>query len=127
VKALDVIWIQDDTIRPPGPKMVVCIEPRLGLFFRINSEGKWQIPVRIERSTHPFLKRDSSIECGEPLELDDYVIDQALHARGVVGEILPQLAPQIWAAVLTAKSISTRDKDAIRLALRIPSARPSDG
>lgn len=104
--------------------MVVCIEPRLGLFFRINSEGKWQIPVRIERSTHPFLKWDSNIECGEPLELDDYVIDQALRGRGVVGEILPQIAPRIWAAVQTAKSISERDKDAIRRALRIPHAPP---
>lgn len=117
LKPLDVIWIYDEFIRPPGPKMVVCIEPRLGLFFRINTEGKWQTPIKLEKAGHPFLTRDSHLECGEPLELDDYIVEQSLRGKGVIGTIIPQLASRIFQVVDAARTISAADKEIIRKAL----------
>lgn len=123
IRALDVIWIHDDVIRPPGPKMVVCIEPGLGLFFRINTRP-WQIPAALVRlPDHPFLDHDSFLECGEPLELDDYIVDEALRRRGVIGRIAPATVPEILSALDQARRVSAADKAAIRAALR-PPARP---
>lgn len=115
--ALDVIWIHDGLIRPPGPKMVVCLEPALGLFFRINTEAMWQTPVLLTRADHPFLKWDSHLECGEPLELDEYMIEESIRDRGIIGRVKPELAAVIWGAVAAAKTISDDDKGAIRAAL----------
>jgi len=97
--------------------MVVCIEPSLGLFFRINTEPKWQTPVELRKSDHPFLDWDSNLECGEPLEFDDYVIEESLRDRGVIGRVLPSLAPQIFEAVRNARTVTAADKEAIRIAL----------
>ena len=115
--ALDVIWIHDGFIRPPGPKMVVCLEPRLGLFFRINSEPKWQTPVLLTVADHPFLKWDSHLECGEPLELDDYMIEESVRHRGIIGRVKPELAAVIYGAIVAAKTVSDNDKAAIKVAL----------
>lgn len=115
---LDVIWIYDDCIRPPGPKMVVCVCPELGLFFRINSEGKWQTPVPLAKSPdHLFLSHDSYLECGEPLELDDYVIEESINRKGIIGQVGRALVPQIVAAVEKAVTLSQNDKDIIKRAL----------
>jgi hypothetical protein len=117
LKVLEVTVIYDDTIWPPGPKMVVCIEPELGVFFRINSRPNWQTPVKLEREPeHKFLQRDNYMECSEPLELDDYIIEQAL-THGVVGRISRTKAPEICAAVAKAIYISAEDKEKIRVAL----------
>jgi hypothetical protein len=98
--------------------MVVCVEPERGFFFRINSEGKWQIPVPIARADHPgFLDHDSHIECGDPFELDDYVIEQSLARRGVIGRIDGKHAAAICAAVDRARHLREGDKLAIRRAL----------
>ena len=40
VGLLDVIWIFDEFIRPPGPKMMVCVEAERSFFFRINTWDK---------------------------------------------------------------------------------------
>lgn len=94
--------------------MVVCIEASLGLFFRINTEPKWQCPVALKHSLHRgFLTRDCFLECGEPLELDDYVVDESLDGRGVVGCLDTTLIPDILRAVQGAKLISPKDKQAI--------------
>lgn len=114
---LDVIWIDDDTIRPPGPKMVICVEPKIGLFFRINTDPKWQTPIRIRQIDHPFLKWDSHIECGLPMELDDYVIEQSLRRRGVIGKIARRHVAAICAVVDEAKDLTPADKAAIKAAL----------
>lgn len=115
--ALDVIWIWDGFIKPPGPKMVVCIEPTLGFFYRINTEGKWQVPVPILKTDHPFLNHDSFIECGEPFELDDYLIDESIRRSGVLGQIAASLALSIYRAAVRASTVSLHDKELIRLAL----------
>ena len=117
LKVLDVIWIHDGCIRPPGPKMIVCVEPDLGYFFRINTDGKWQTPVKLRVADHPFLDHDSHLECGIPLELDDYIIQQALDRRPVIGRIARAVVPAIRTAVEGAQTLSTRDKVAIMKAL----------
>lgn len=97
--------------------MVVCIEPVLGMFFRINSQPNWQTPVRLELSDHPFLDRDSYLECGDPFELDDYVIEESIRRHGIIGKVIPTLAPSIFAAAQRARTVSDKDKDAIRKSL----------
>jgi hypothetical protein len=120
MKALEVIRIYDETIRPPGPKMVVCIEPALGLFVRINSEPKWQTPVKLEKEPHhKFLDWDSYLECGEPLELDDYIIEQSINRFGIIGLIHSTVASKIYAAVKAARTVSDADKERVRIALDI--------
>src|SRR5215203_1726956 len=71
--------------RPPGPKMVVCISPELGLFFRINTEPNWQTSIKLFRGpNHLFLEHDSHLECGEPLDLDEYVVEESIYReRGI--------------------------------------------
>jgi hypothetical protein len=120
LRVLEVIWIRDETIHPPGPKMVVCVEPSLGFFFRINTEPHWQTPVLLERLPHhQFLANDSHLECGDPLELDDYIIEESINFRGVIGSIHPSLAQQIYAAISAARTVRQSDKELVRIALGI--------
>ena len=114
--ALETILIPDQTIKPPGPKMVVCVAPEEGYFFRINSEPKWQQPVLLSAKDHPFLKHDSYLECGAPLDLDEYVVQEALRDKGIIGTVVPVEA--IIAAVQKAWSVSEEDREVICAALR---------
>lgn len=118
VDRLEVIWIHDEFIKPPGPKMVVCVEPSLGLFYRISTEGKWQIPILIEKSRNSFLHHNSYIECGSPLELDDYLIEQSISVRGIYGTVDAECLPRLCAAVLRSRNIRETDRAAILLALQ---------
>ncbi len=108
---LDVIWIHDAFIKPPGPKIMVCVEPTLPLFYRINTEAKWQIPVLITKADNPFLKWDSYLEVGVPLEYDDYVIDQSPRH----GRLGSQAIPDICAAVRRSRRIRESDPAASRI------------
>lgn len=118
VSTLDVIWISDETITPPHPKMVVCIEPDLGLFYRFNSRDHWKPCVFVAREPdHGFLDHDSYIECGDPLELDDYIVSESLKRRGVIGSVSHELCPQILEHLNVAKYLRQSDKDAIRSAM----------
>ncbi|MFM2280140.1 MAG: hypothetical protein RLZZ444_2371 [Pseudomonadota bacterium] len=112
MKALDVTWISDSEIQPPGPKMVICVEPHIGLYFRINSNDNWEPCIPILRiPDHPFLKWDSFIEC-TILEIDDYIINQALRKSGVIGTISKSLCDPLIKALGYASG-SRRDKNAI--------------
>lgn len=116
MKALDVIWIPDEEIKPPGPKMVVCVEPRLGFYFRINSSSEWEPCVPILREPdHPFLTWDSFIEC-TILDPDDYIINQALKKRGIIGSVSTKLCGQLIEK-LNYASGSRQDRNAIRTVL----------
>lgn len=118
LSVLDVIWVFDGCIVPPGFKMVVCVDPDEGLFFRINSKGKWQKPVAIAQADHSgFLNHDSFIECGEPIVLDEYVIEESMNDRGVLGSIDPKHAVEINVAVQGAFTINRNDKARIGAAL----------
>jgi len=118
VKPLDVIRIFDGTIRPPGPKMVVCVEADAGFFFRIN-EKKWQTGVPLKKKDHPkFLTKDCHLECGEPLELDDYTIEEAIRDKGILGQISPALVQAICSALANEKLLSSADIGKIRIALK---------
>jgi hypothetical protein len=120
LRALDVIWIDDDLISPPGPKMVVCVAPALGLFVRINTRGHWPGSVALAQRLHPFLKHDSFLECGAVFELDDYMIGQSFASgRGVIGRIDRAVVPDLLAAVRSARTLSARDREAIVAALTV--------
>ncbi|SIR00233.1 hypothetical protein SAMN05880582_105181 [Rhizobium sp. RU20A] len=114
---LDVIWIADTEIKPPGPKMVVCVEPFLGFYFRINSNDNWEPCVAIAKEPHhAFLKWDSFIEC-TILDLDDYVVREALRKSGVIGRVSRTLCQPLIDALAFSHG-SRRDREAIRLALQ---------
>jgi hypothetical protein len=52
LKPLEVIWITDECIHPPGPKMVVCVEANLGFFFRINTRPNWQKSLSLKKGPY---------------------------------------------------------------------------
>jgi hypothetical protein len=114
LKALDVIRIMDVFIRPPGPKMVVCVEPSLGFFFRINSEPKWQTPIPLKFRDYPeFLTHDSYLECGCPFELDEYTVYESIRDNGILGRLKTDVVPQIIQVVQDEQLLSPADKSAI--------------
>lgn len=115
---LEVIWIPDQTIKPPGPKMVVCVEPDAGYFFRINSEPKWQKPVLLELSENNFLDHDSYLECGAPLDLDEFIINESLRARGIIGRVSDKVIGPIIAALEASYTVSPEDRELICKVLR---------
>jgi len=117
VAAGQVIWIYDSMISPPGNKMVACVEPRQGFFYRINTKGHWRPAVRLSRAEHPFLDHDSHLECGDPLEIDDYLIEEGLRHRGVIGALSPSACRAVEAVLDQARTLSRADKAAIRAAL----------
>lgn len=100
--------------------MVVCVEPRLGLYYRINSEPKWQVPVTIYKSNNPFLDHDSYLECGSPLELDDYLVEESIQENGILGMLHASHIPAICAAIIRSRRIRPDDRQAIRAALGCP-------
>jgi hypothetical protein len=94
--------------------MVVCVEGELGFFFRINTKAGWQQSVPLKKSPdHPFLDHDSHLECGDPLELDDYVIEQSPNRKGVIGAVSPSLIPDILRAVKAAARMTEKDKEKV--------------
>lgn len=120
LRPLEVVWIDDQTITPPGPKMVVCIHPENGWYYRINSKSHWRPAVKLVRiPDHMFLKWDSYLECGDPLELDDYIIEQSLRRSGVIGSVSKVCCKEIGTALAAARTLKDIDKQAIREALGI--------
>lgn len=118
VRVLDVILIDDETVRPPKPKFVVCIEPDQGWFYRINSKGHWRPCVPLVRiPDHMFLDHDSFIECGDPLELDDYIIETSLERRSVIGSVSRTICAALIDALAQARYLKEEDRAAIRAAL----------
>lgn len=109
---LEVVWISDDEIEPPGPKMVVCVEPFLGFYFRINSQPHWEPCIPIERLPHhEFLKWDSFIEC-RIIDPDDYIISESVRKGGIIGRVSPSLCEAMLAA-LGGAGHSRADRNAI--------------
>jgi hypothetical protein len=112
----DVTIIYDVTIRPPGPKMVVAVCPELGWFYRINTKP-WTPAVKLSRELHPWLRHDSFLECGDPLELDDYTILESLRHHGIVGRVDRSLAQPVVEIVRQMRTLSAADKDRIEASL----------
>lgn len=96
--------------------MVICVEPRLGFYFRINSSSEWEPCVPILREPHHlFLKWDSFIEC-TILDLDNYIINQALKKGGIIGSVSTKLCGQLIEK-LSYASGARQDRNAIRAVL----------
>jgi hypothetical protein len=96
--------------------MVVCIsEVALGFFFRINSKSGWQKSLPLARIPHhTFLHHDSFLECGAPLELDEYIVEESLRLSGTaLGVIHASLREPICQFVMNEGRISDRNKEAI--------------
>lgn len=113
VRPLEVIWIYDATITPPGNKMVAAIHPERGWFYRINTKPRRPCVKLIKTPDHEFLDHDSHLECGDPLEIDDYLIEEGLRNRGVIGRIAVSHCETIKRFVATARTLTTADKQAI--------------
>jgi hypothetical protein len=101
---LDVVWIDDETTIPPKLKMVVCIDPEKGWFFRINTK-RWPIAVPLLAAENEWLRHDSFLECGEPLEIDSYVISKGR----VIGAVCSAAIPLIAAAIKSCPTLSSAD------------------
>lgn len=109
--------MHDEFIKPPGPKMLVCVSPADGIFFRINTENKWPIGVPIFKIDNIFLKHDSFLQVGNALDLDDYIIDQSKRAGDPVKILDHKYIDLILAAIDRSHSISPADKAKIKKAL----------
>lgn len=111
---LQVIVIHDETLRDPKPKMVACVHPDEGWFYRINSRPFLRPYVALRRDPdHLWLEHDSFLHC-EILMLDDYVVEESLKRHGgIIGEISPVLKREICGETLRARFISAEDGAAI--------------
>lgn len=113
LRPLEVIIIFDETISPPGPKMVVAIHPANGWFYRINTKP-WRPAVLLERSPdHLFLDHDSYLECWDPLELDDDTIERSMRRKGVIDSVSLSKRDEIKRYLIGARWLSRADKDQI--------------
>lgn len=98
--------------------MVVCVEPALGFFFRINTNPYYQTPIALSVANNGFLEHDSFLECGTPMELDDYVIAESIREnQGTLGVLSAEVVPQIIDAVRAEKLLSPADRHAVIVAL----------
>ena len=98
--------------------MVVCVSPHDGWFYRINSRSHHRPCIALARSPdHLFLKHDSYLEVGEPLELDDYVVGEALGKSGIIGRVDPGHCAAILGHLAEARYLNEADKAKIRTIL----------
>ena len=74
--------------------------------------------MKLPQGLKPFLDHDSYLECGSPLEFDDYIIDVSLRRRGVVGSVDRRHVPEICSALQRSRVVTTADRDAMLAALR---------
>jgi hypothetical protein len=110
VAALEVIVIHDETLRDPKPKLVSCVHPAEGWFYRINSRPFLRPNVSLTRDPdHPWLDHDSYLHC-EILMLDDYLVEESLRRHGgVIGAVSANLKREIRRQTLQARYISADD------------------
>jgi hypothetical protein len=117
-RLLQVVWISDATIRPPAPKMVVCVDPANGVYFRINSRGHWPESIPLPKNAdHSFLDHDSYIECGAALSWDDFAIDESIKHHGDIGSISDDVARRVFDRVKATRLLTPIDRASILAAL----------
>jgi hypothetical protein len=113
INILDVILIYDELIEPPHPKMVVCVNQNDGWFFRINTRNIWRPCVPLLREpNHKFLDHNSFLHCAI-LELDDYIIDEAIRVKGIIGSVHRNLIPDIERKIIQSADIRSEDRSLI--------------
>jgi hypothetical protein len=96
--------------------MVACVEPEKGFFYRINTKP-WRPAVELAKADHRFLDHDSYLECGDPMEIDDYLIEEGLQMRGVIGRLSPSVCHEVVTALAASRTLSPADKQAITAAI----------
>jgi len=118
LEAPDVVIFYDTLIAQPHPKMVACVEPSEGWFYRINSRPFLRPCVPLVRDPdHLFLEHDSYLQC-QVLFSDDYLIEKCLRHRGMIGRISPALKKEIIRWTFQARNISAEESGKIAAALR---------
>lgn len=110
LSTFDVVWVWDASIRPPGSKMIVCVDFSEGEFLRINTLSRYKPCVPICRDPHHmWLEHDSHIECNL-LIFDDYYIGEALKIRGVIGAVDSALKPNVLNLLMRSGTVPNADK-----------------
>lgn len=100
VRCGDVLWLFDGTAAGENKdRMFVCLEPTRGWFARIVTRQPRYRPVSLPESGHPFLRHDSYVETGMPVEFYEAEVDES-ERRGVAGRVSHTVA----AAIVTAWS-----------------------
>jgi hypothetical protein len=123
ISLLDVIWIDDETVDPPHPKMVVCVNVQDGWFFRINSLDKIRPCIHLTKTPdHSFLHHDSFLDCCL-LELDDYIISESVKIRGVIGCLNSNRIQPLIDMVRRSWTLNDGDREII-IALLTPLLQP---
>lgn len=118
-RLLQVVRVWDAFIKPPAPKMIVCVDAENGLYFRINSKGHWPDSVPIAKDVrHPFLDHNSFVECGAPQEWDDFAIDEFIRENGDLGDISLETVALIIEKIERSVRLPTNEKHRILGALR---------
>lgn len=113
INPLDVILIFDNLIDPPHPKMVACVEPNEGFFYRINSRNFLRPNVALIRDPdHMWLDHDSFLHI-DILMLDDFVVQSALDKHGVIGIVSTGLTREIKRKTLDLRYASLEDRQRI--------------
>ena len=105
----EVIWVFDRSIRPPNPKMYVCLSYEDGWFLRINTSDKFRPCVAIPQPTNVWLKHDSHIECAL-LEVDEFEIDEYLMTNQPIGSVDRLHADEVYAKLINATYLRASDK-----------------
>ena len=96
--------------------MWVVLLPSAGVFVRINTRGWREGSIRIAKSDHPWLDHDSYIECGSPLDGDEYLVEQALNRRGVIGSVTATALRELLPVIEASELWSAADKMEVRRA-----------
>lgn len=118
LKPLDVIVIFDGLVQPPHPKLVICVHPADGIFYRINSRPFLKPHIFLQKDPlHPWLDHDSYMHI-DPIVLDDYIVGEAIRRHGVIGTIDSGLIRQIKRMTLDVPYMTLLEKQAICDCLR---------
>ncbi len=106
----DVLWLFDGTaVRDRKMRMFVCLDPTQGWCARIVTRPPRHEPVLMERRDHRFLRHDSYVETGTPVEFGDDEIEEGRLA----GRISADLARRMITAWERAEVAPPHARDAV--------------
>ncbi len=82
-----------------------------GIFFRINTKSHFAGSLLLKKRDHPFLKWDSYLECGGPVEFDRSEIDDCINkSGGFAGHLSDDVMKRLAYHVETLKQLTIAEK-----------------
>ncbi|MBC8241669.1 MAG: hypothetical protein H8E30_14515 [Alphaproteobacteria bacterium] len=115
----DVLWLFAGTIRDPKMKMHACVYVDDGIFFRINSKSHFPGSILITQEEHPFLKWDSYLECGGPIEFDVSEIEESFEREwGVAGQLSDKALQEMGSHIETVRQLTRAEKQKFKDSIR---------